>query len=426
MSAAVAQFGIRAAVTWLPTETEKAATQVAAGLLAPDELDDTGYEELPVSAEAAPELAVRAATAALRSAGVAGADVGLLIHAWTHHQGHDFWAPASFVAAGAGARHALAIGVQQMCNGGGVALELATDHLRGAGRADVAVITTADRFCPPGFDRWHGDYGLWYGDGATAMVLHRRPDPGDDLHLLAVATATDCEAETMHRGDDPFSPAARTHSPAVDVRRTKRAYLARYGREHFAGVVADRLPSLMRTALAAAELEPDDPRIAGVLLPRIGRKALAASYRPAIESVTGAPMFDPGARTGHLGAGDLLANVAALRTEFGLPPGRVAVVISAGGGFSWTVAIVARPTAVSGAGSTAVSGAEYTAVSGLESATASGPEPAATSGAESTAVSGLEPAAVGGLESATASGPEPAAASGAEYTAARGTGKDVH
>jgi 3-oxoacyl-[acyl-carrier-protein] synthase III len=45
-------------------------------------------------------------------------------------------------------------------------------------------------------------------------------------------------------------------------------------------------------------------------------------------------------RTGHLGAGDLAANLADIVAERRLEAGAIAAVLGAGGGFTWTCAIV--------------------------------------------------------------------------------------
>ncbi|MGR3931777.1 ketoacyl-ACP synthase III family protein [Streptomyces sp. BRA346] len=340
---------VSAATTWLPATAETPDDAVRAGRLAPEDVAATGYRRLPVSrAEAPPEMAVRAARRALELAGHDPRDVGLLVHAWTYHQGHDFWSPAHYIAHGAGALDALPVGVQQMCNGGACALELAAARLQADPATGAALVTTADRFCEPGFDRWRGDYGLWYGDGATAAVLRTAApdrDRGQALELLSLVTAAAPAMETMHRGRDAFSPAPREHSRVVDIRRTKKAFLEDNGKEHFAKIVQQRVPSVLRAALYDAGVSPDDPALRGVLLPRLGHAALSAAYTPAVALVTSAPARDVGHDTGHLGAGDILANLALLAGpgRWRLSPGETAVVLSAGAGFTWTCAVVRRP-----------------------------------------------------------------------------------
>lgn len=335
------RIGVAAAVIRLPGHVEKAVDAVAAGRLTAEEAAATGYEELPVSRdESAPEMAAAAARAALERAGWAADGVGLALHAWIYHQGHDFWSPAHYVANEAGLRSALPLGVQQMCNGGAAAVELAVARLLSDPGTTRAVVTTADRFAEPGFDRWRGDYGLWYGDGATALLLDRAP--GADLRLLSVTSVAAPELEAMHRGADPFSTAPRGFGERVDVRRTKKAFLGGGGRERFVAAVGEKVSEVIARGLDDAGIAPDDPRIDCVVLPRLGVSALRDIYGPVVSSVTGAPQLDLGGRTGHLGAGDVAAGLATLVAEDRLAPGRIAVLLGAGAGFTWSCLVVRR------------------------------------------------------------------------------------
>jgi len=89
---------------------------LACGRLTAQDAEGLGVNEVPVADEPAPDLAVRAGREALVQAGYPAERIGLLVHAWTWHQGHDFWSPAHYVASRLGARKALPFGVQQMCN----------------------------------------------------------------------------------------------------------------------------------------------------------------------------------------------------------------------------------------------------------------------------------------------------------------------
>lgn len=334
---------IAAAGTELPATTESTVDALAAGRLTAQDADNSGYLELPVSADLAPpQLAVRAAEATLARAGVPAADLDLVAHSWTYHQGHDFWSPAHYVAARLGADRAQPIGVHQMCNGGAAALETVVSRLLADANTHRALVTTADCFRAPGFDRWRGDYGVVYGDGATAAVLDVATAPVTrGLELLSVSTVAAAELEWMHRGDDRFSPAARMPGTAVDVRRTKKAFLAATGKEAFAKTVADRVGEVLGRGLADAGVSVTEPRL--VLVPRLGAAALRDVYRPAVNAVLPAPVADLGAHTGHLGAGDVIANLAALAGEPLLRPGEAGVVLSAGAGFTWSCVVVRRP-----------------------------------------------------------------------------------
>ncbi|MDI6100399.1 ketoacyl-ACP synthase III family protein [Actinoplanes sp. NEAU-A12] len=292
-----------------------------------------GYRALTVSADLPPpELAVRAATGALVAARWPASTLDLVAHAWIHHQGHDFWSPAHYLAHRLGAARALPVGVRQMCNGGVAALELAATRIMADPATERALVTTADRFAAPAFDRWRADYGVAYGDGATALLLARGDGP---YRLLSVASTAAPELELMHRGDDSFgaSPGA-----VIDVRRTKRAFLAAGHGPRFTRTANDAVCRVVRQALA----EAGEPRVHAVALPRLGGAVLDDGYRPGLRAagLRRAAVLRFGRGTGHLGAGDAAANLAEMAHLRLLRPGQVALVLSAGAGFTWSCLVV--------------------------------------------------------------------------------------
>jgi len=339
-------FGLRAVRAWLPDVTASARDAIGQGRISEQDLANTAVIRVPVARDvAAPEMAVRAARAALYAAGWDGSSLGFSAHAWIHHQGHDFWSPAHYIADQLGARRSVPLGIQVMCNGGGVALEAACARLLADRTTGAALVTTADCFRDEGFDRWSGDYGVFYGDGATAMLLHERDDAVDELTLLGLASGAVSAAEGLHRGRDPFTPASRWLSERVDVRRTKKAFMEDVGTAGFFRDVHATLRRIITDCLADCGLTSDDPRLRLIALPRVGLKVRQETYHPAVENATTAKIVDLGAETGHLGAGDMGANLAAIVEQDLLAPGEFALVIGAGGGFSFSCAAVRRPAA---------------------------------------------------------------------------------
>lgn len=338
---------IAAVTSWLPPGRDTVADAVAAGRLDAETAAAEGYTSTSVSADlAAPELAVLAATDALATAGWDPATVDLVVHAWTYHQGHDFWSPPHFVADRIGARCAIPVGVQQMCNGGAAAIEVAASRLLADPAVTRAVVTTGDRFVAPGFDRWLGDYGAAYGDAGTALLLGgtgtatgTATGAAAPLRLLATVTVAASDLEIMHRSGDPFSPVARATRWQVNSRFNVRHFFDSGGRPRLDEHATAAMHDVLAAALAAAGLTGDDPRLRAVAVPRLGRTVLDTAYLPALARHTTAPVVELGRDTGHLGAGDPIANLADL-SERGLDPGDIVILLSVGAGFTWSAIVV--------------------------------------------------------------------------------------
>lgn len=341
-------LGISGPSLWLPPGRQSAQEAVGMALVDQETAGELGCDRLPVADQAPPEMAVEAGRRALEAAGVDARAVGLLLHAWIHYQGHDLWSPAHFIADQLGADAAVPVGVQQVCNGGAAAVELAAARLFVEPGLGHALVTTADAFLEPGFDRWSGDYGIAYGDGATALVLHHLPggEGGEggrpaDLVLHSLSTVAAPRLERMHRGDDPFTPAARSLGPRVDIRRTKKAYLQAEGMETFTEASGGALRAAVESCLAGVGLTgTGDVPLRYVVAPRLGRKTVDLAYAPLLTKLTGAELLRPGADTGHLGAGDTAATLAELHTRRLLGPDDYALVVSAGAGFTWSCLLV--------------------------------------------------------------------------------------
>ncbi|MGW0746505.1 ketoacyl-ACP synthase III family protein [Streptomyces sp. NPDC002817] len=335
---------IKTATSWFPPDRETVEDAIAAGKLDTPDADKIGVSQLPVSTQwSGPELAVAAARDAMSRAGWSPSKVGLVLHTWIYHQGHDMWSPPHFVANEVGNPEAQSYGVQQGCNGGALALQLAAMHLTADRGLGAALVTTGDRFEPPGFRRWACDYGLGYGDAGTAALLHRGDAEPDDYALVSMATATDAGLELMLRHGDDFSPAPLSHNEYIDLRRPKKSYMAEHGKERFSQIAGRLIRKVIVDSVHDAGLQPDDPRIKYIALPRLGVSVLDSIYTPVLDDVLKAEALRFGAATGHLGCGDFLANLADLRDHASLQPGDFALVIGGGAAWTWACAVVQVP-----------------------------------------------------------------------------------
>lgn len=319
----------------LPPRT-RVADAVAGGECPPRTATATALESVAVSdGESAAQLAARAGREALSRAGTRPADVDLILHADTYHQGQDLWPAASYIQRETVGNTCPAIEIRQMSNGGMAALELAAAHLAaGPGRCE-ALLTTGDRFCAPGIDRWRTDPGTPYADGGTALVLSRRTG---FARLRSLALHADPELEPLHRGDDPFTPAPFTHRVPVDFEEAKRAFTGRVGMSYAVTRAHSGQQTVIKQALADAELELGEAE--WVLLPHFGRRRLQSIYYGPFGIDPARTTWEWSRTVGHLGAGDQFAGLDHLVTSGRARAGDRIVLIGVGAGYSWGCAVV--------------------------------------------------------------------------------------
>jgi 3-oxoacyl-[acyl-carrier-protein] synthase III len=285
--------------------------------------------------ESAPEMAARAARLALRRAACGAADIDLLLHASVFYQGHDVWAPASYIQRVAVGNTCPAMEVRQASNGGMAALELAAGYLAADPARSAALVTTGDKCSLPGFDRWRSDPGTVYGDGGTALVLSRRRG---FARVRSLVTVSDPELEGMHRGGDPFALAPCGTRPTVALDACKRAFLARTGVSYAVARVSAGQEAAIKQALTQAEIELGD--IDRVVLPHLGRRRLQAGYFSKFGLDPASTTWPWSQYVGHLSAGDPIAGFDHLITSGALGAGDTCLVVSVGAGYSWSCAVI--------------------------------------------------------------------------------------
>ena len=313
--------GIAAATTCLPDRRETAR---GSGIDEDDACaDDMDLPQIPVcDGNPVTDLAVPAAVDALRRSGHQPSEIDLVIYAWLDDQGDAMPIPHTRLARLIGSHEAVTIGIQQKSGGGAIALELASELLN-SGRYRTALVATGDVFDHDPHTRWvrYGSQGIALGDGATAAVLDRRPRP---LMLQAVASAGRPDTELQ------FSqPSATSGSDPVEHVLNPAAVPAM--RSAISTAVAD--------VLSATGLKPDDPQIRLVAFSRLGRTLLRRVYYPALPKGLPPPL-ELSSETGHLGAGNPLANLAHIQDNRLMSPGEYGLLVNVGMGFDVTAAIV--------------------------------------------------------------------------------------
>ncbi|HEY9311772.1 hypothetical protein [Williamsia sp.] len=294
---------------------------------------------VPVADTGPIDLGSAAVRESLHRSQISAEAIDSLFYAFTYYQGSHFFSPSHAVARRAGLDRAVPIGIQQMCNGVGTALSLSENVA--AGQGFTSVIASSDVFAAPGFDRWGADYGIVYGDAATAMIATNQLEVIDRAHgpictVVATATAALSQLEAMHYAPDMLSLDPARGLP-VNVRATKKRYLEHYGKDLLHKSLQRSVEELIDQVTVAATIASAIPD-GRVWLPRLLSETIDSIYLPAIRRST--PLqTEPVPETGHLGAGDLTANLADCVAD---PQNHDAthLFISAGAGFTITVAAI--------------------------------------------------------------------------------------
>ncbi len=321
---------------WLPG-LQPTSDAVAAGQYTSEDAERDGYLSVAVADEAPPEMAVRAARLALRRAAARTGDVAVVLHTSLWYQGVDFWPAASYVHQGVlgGGRYAPALDVGQMSNGSLGAVELAARYIAAGDRPAAALVSSADRFAEPAFDRWRSDVpGIVYGDGAAAIVLARQHG---FARLVALGTVVDTRLEKLYRGDIPFGPVSG-HAGPVDIRRRRQAYLREVGHDTVVRRTTAGLTDAVGRALADAGLGLGD--VARVVFPNVGLASLRSRYLAPLGLDIAATTWEWGRTTAHVGGADQLTGLAHLVQTGQLEPGDRVLLVGIGAGFSWSAAVL--------------------------------------------------------------------------------------
>jgi 3-oxoacyl-[acyl-carrier-protein] synthase-3 len=325
---------IAAVGSWVPAPSP-ARDAVEAGLLDPERFKQLGYESLCVADDVAPpDMAARAGETALARSGLTSRDFRMLLHGSLWFQGLDIWPAGSYVAARTVGRGVPALDVQQRCNVGLGAVELAASVLHAAG-SGAAMVTTADRFAPPAVDRWNmHDFNL-YGDGGTALILSTK---GGFARLLSTATVSDNALEGQARGDEPFAAASPAAVAPIDLMARADQYAATADPVQ-TSVRIGRVMLLARNkALTAAGVNIG--RVARVVTPASGRLKGDYQMHDLLDVPAERTTWDFGRTTGHIGAGDWALGLEHLVRTRAVAPGDTVLLFGGGAGYTCTAAVV--------------------------------------------------------------------------------------
>jgi 3-oxoacyl-[acyl-carrier-protein] synthase III len=245
------------------------------------------------------------------------------------------WAAGGYILRALGCGHPPAFEIRQGCNGMMRALEIVAGHFALVTTPATALLTAADNFSSPVFDRWRGGGpGFVVGDAGSSLLLS---NTGGFARVRSVCSATVPELEGMHRGQEPL--AAPHGDREIDMTARALWFLHRGdGAGGGDGHAVDWQLEVVRRALADAEIGPSD--IARVLFTHCaGYMTDQWIMRP-----LGLPLarsgWDFGRTVGHLGASDHVVGLDHLVSSGEVGPGDHVLLAGGAPGYSVSAAVI--------------------------------------------------------------------------------------
>ncbi|WP_206745600.1 hypothetical protein [Jatrophihabitans sp. GAS493] len=320
-------------MTEIPAGRQALTIAIERGAVGAEQATKSGVRSLPEAGlgQTREDLALAAGSKALAAAGIEGSDVGLVIYSWTLDTNTD-WKIAQRLSRQLGATHAVAVGLRQLCNGGAAGLHFAAAQLLTEPRLRHALVLTADALGPDAGRFWLMDeVGAAMGDAGTGLLLSRG---GGALAVLSIASAARSDQEAWLPQNDrvPEISAGGDESQSVSA----VIFVRRHG-----------VRAAVDAALVDADLDPRDPDVAVVALPRLANDVTGALTDGMVRGRRPRRIVHL-AEEGHLFAGDLTANVEHLLQHEMLAPGERALIINIGAGFTVTCVVVQAPGAPGG------------------------------------------------------------------------------
>ncbi|MFI8007917.1 ketoacyl-ACP synthase III family protein [Streptomyces sp. NPDC086010] len=314
----------------IPT-VQDAREAVVLGLYDPEDHEFQGWTGAAVAdGTSAPDMAVQAARQATERAGTHPHDLVLHIHASMHKQGPGGWPAQHYILRQVTDQDIPSYQVSQGCNGLIGSLELAACYLQAVPERAAALVTGADNLDTPHFNRWAALENGVLGDGASAVVLTRRPG---FARLLSINSGSTAEVEERFR-DEEFPPVTGRHAPD---RSTAAAPLDEAISEAVGRQGELRTELALRT-MAEADLDVGDiTRVAHIFT---GREGYLKGILDPMGLRAEQGLLEFGRGLGHMTVSDQIVGLNHLAETRQVGPGDHVLIVAHGGGVSITCAVV--------------------------------------------------------------------------------------
>lgn len=286
------------------------------------------------------DLAYDAAQAALAEAGVAAADVNLLVLALTDLSEYLYWDAAAALQQRLGAPGAEAVLITQACTAALAGLTLTAGRFATHPDYETALIVGANRCCERYWNRMQTQ-SMVFSDGAAAAVARRGHNA---LRWRASHAFTDGRFADFYRMDvggaaQPFSAGGTTEQPQARDAWDIMEFFD-YDDEQFDGftrLIDERIREVVDRACQRAGVKRD--ALTRVIFLHDNLRA-GTSMAAALEVPLERTNIEIGLDVGHLGAADQFYSLHHLLTGGCLVPGDVVALVGMGRGMHWACTLI--------------------------------------------------------------------------------------
>lgn len=331
---------IAACAAWLPETLTPVKKGLSSGEYFQKDFESMGYRSIAIAPQtlSVATMGLAAAQKAMHSAGIQGEDLAMLTFNGVHRHGHpQLWCPASYLQDKLQAEQALPLSIYQGCNGQLLSIAVISQFLQTSEKSS-ALSVTADQYSLGGINRWHGDYGIVYGDAAAAIVLSRGKGMAK---ILSLNTYHDPSLEGLHRFNAPFFASTATYDEKqYNVRATKKAFLKHHGKAAVIQATQKAMAVLWDKTFSTNHWQPEDIRY--FIFPNLSEAVLDTNYFSVYPKSKEKSLWHFGRTLGHLSAADVAVGLDYLFKPARLPAGEKVLCIGAGSGFSWSMMVIEK------------------------------------------------------------------------------------
>lgn len=286
-----------------------------------------GMESVAISSTLAPADLARHALSLITS-DYRSFSNALAIHATVRGQGHDFWPSWAYICKDIKLSNLTPVGIAQMSSGGVIGISMAAGCVL-SGLYDAGFVVTSDCFDGPYFDRWNSDYGTFYGDAGTALLLSTEPGP---FKILSTSSTSDSRLEGLYRGLDDIYQFEMSRV-MVDVAQTSKEFFSKMSYHEIIDGMKYAIKGAVSRCLADAEISSVQD-IDLFVVPHLGRLRTTSIICDALRIDLDRTTWGMGTKVGHLGGGDHIWAISEMLKDGSLTEGTRQLFIGIGAGFS--------------------------------------------------------------------------------------------